>query len=138
MLLLCTLPGHRRHAPPEAVGRKTVPKACLSTPFPSSLAVLQCLCPLAEASARDWQPLLLPPCPCEALIRAASLSPGEAYLPFAEMSDLRNAVLTGRTDDNSAYQALVVQGVPAQPGSRALPLPPSGPWRSLEKDEKKA
>ncbi|XP_066473457.1 protein FAM221B [Tiliqua scincoides] len=63
---------------------------------------------------------------------------GEAYLPFAEMPELHNAVLTGRSEDNSAYQALLVQGLPAPPGSRALPLPPSGPRRILEKDDKKA
>ncbi|XP_053152656.1 protein FAM221B isoform X6 [Hemicordylus capensis] len=63
---------------------------------------------------------------------------GEAYLPFAEMPDLRNAVLTGRSEDDSAHQALLVQGLPAPSGSRALPLPPSGPRRILEKDDKKA
>lgn len=63
---------------------------------------------------------------------------GEAYLPFAEMPDLRNAVLTGCSEDNSAYRALPAQPLPAPPGSRALPLPPSGPRRILEKDDKKA
>ncbi|XP_061463327.1 protein FAM221B [Rhineura floridana] len=58
---------------------------------------------------------------------------GEAYLPFAEMPKLRNAVLTGCSEDNSAYQAL-----PATSGSHALPLPPSGPRRIVEKDDKKA
>ncbi|XP_062822521.1 protein FAM221B isoform X2 [Anolis carolinensis] len=59
---------------------------------------------------------------------------GEAYLPFAEMSELRNAVLNGRPDDPSAFQALQ-QGQPpgalgAPSGSRPLPLPP--PPRALE------
>ncbi|XP_062984883.1 protein FAM221B [Elgaria multicarinata webbii] len=67
---------------------------------------------------------------------------GEAYLPFAEMPELRNAVLTGRTEDHSAYQALqqgpAYQALPAPSGSRALPLPPSGPRRLVEKDDKKA
>lgn len=69
----------------------------------------------------------------------ASLSPGEAYLPFAEMPELRNAVLTGRPEDNSAYQALLARGLAAPSGSRPLPLPPSGsPRRILDKDDKKA
>nr|XP_028604062.1 protein FAM221B [Podarcis muralis] len=66
---------------------------------------------------------------------------GEAYLPFAEMPELRDAVLTGRSEDSSAYQALQGQAFPALPapsGSRALPLPPSGPRRIVEKDHKKA
>ncbi|XP_053264925.1 protein FAM221B isoform X3 [Podarcis raffonei] len=66
---------------------------------------------------------------------------GEAYLPFAEMPELRDAVLTGRSEDSSAYRALQGQAFPALPapsGSRALPLPPSGPRRIVEKDHKKA
>lgn len=69
----------------------------------------------------------------------ASLSPGEAYLPFAEMPELRDAVPTGRTEDSSAYQALQAQGLAAPSGSRPLPLPPSGPPRRIvNKDDKKA
>ncbi|KAL8204146.1 UNVERIFIED_CONTAM: hypothetical protein K2H54_068349 [Gekko kuhli] len=64
---------------------------------------------------------------------------GEAYLPFAEMPELRNAVLTGRPEDNSAYQALQARGPPAPSGSRPLPLPPPGPPRRIvDKDDKKA
>ncbi|XP_044299812.1 protein FAM221B [Varanus komodoensis] len=58
---------------------------------------------------------------------------GAAYLPFAEMPGLRNAVLTGHAEDASAHQAL-----PAASASRALPLPPSGPRRPAQKDDKKA
>lgn len=32
---------------------------------------------------------------------------GEAYLPFAEMPNLRNAVLTGDETDDSVYNALI-------------------------------
>ncbi|XP_070587436.1 protein FAM221B-like [Erythrolamprus reginae] len=67
---------------------------------------------------------------------------GEAYLPLAELPELRGAVLTGRSEDPSASRA--VQGPACQalpdpsPGSRALPLPPAGPRRFLQKDDKKA
>ncbi|XP_077202510.1 protein FAM221B [Paroedura picta] len=65
---------------------------------------------------------------------------GEDYLPFAEVPELRNAVLTGRPEDDSAFQALSqVRGLPAPSGSRALPLPPSGPPRRIvDKDDLKA
>ncbi|XP_060119499.1 protein FAM221B [Heteronotia binoei] len=70
---------------------------------------------------------------------------GEAYLPFAEMPELCNAVLTGRPEDDSAFQALQARGgffcLPAPSGSRPpLPLPPSGPPRRMpeKKDDRKA
>lgn len=71
----------------------------------------------------------------------ASLSPGEAYLPFAELPELRGAVLTGRSEDPSASRALqgqACQALPPSSDSRALPLPPPGPRRFLQKDDKKA
>ncbi|XP_067950933.1 protein FAM221B-like [Watersipora subatra] len=42
----------------------------------------------------------------EAMRRKEGLPVGEAYLPFAEMPNLRNAVLTGDEHDESAYLAL--------------------------------
>uniref|UniRef100_A0ABM5FUX4 Protein FAM221B isoform X1 n=1 Tax=Pogona vitticeps TaxID=103695 RepID=A0ABM5FUX4_9SAUR len=68
---------------------------------------------------------------------------GEAYLPFAEMPDLRDAVLTGAPVVNHPSRwALPGQEPPARPPpsvSPALPLPPSGPRRLVEeKDDKKA
>lgn len=71
----------------------------------------------------------------------ASLSPGEAYLLFAELPELRGAVLTGRSEDPSASRALqgqAFQALPPSSDSRALPLPPPGPRRFLQKDDKKA
>ncbi len=44
---------------------------------------------------------------------------GEAYLPFAEMPDLRNIALTGVDDDPGIYQALV-DGQGPIPRSRAI------------------
>uniref|UniRef100_UPI00398F8D9C protein FAM221B-like n=1 Tax=Pristiophorus japonicus TaxID=55135 RepID=UPI00398F8D9C len=38
--------------------------------------------------------------------KEAGLPYGEAYLPFAEMPNLRNAVLSGNEADDSAYQAI--------------------------------
>ncbi|XP_060694571.1 protein FAM221B-like [Hemiscyllium ocellatum] len=38
--------------------------------------------------------------------KEAGLPYGEAYLPFAEMPNLRNAVLSGNEEDDSAYQAI--------------------------------
>ncbi|KAG8131376.1 hypothetical protein E2320_017955 [Naja naja] len=69
---------------------------------------------------------------------------GEAYLPFVELPELRGAVLTGSSEDPSASWALQGQACQALPtsssssGSRALPLPPPGPRRFLQKDDKKA
>ncbi|KAM3844812.1 protein FAM221B [Vipera latastei] len=66
---------------------------------------------------------------------------GEAYLPFAELPELRGAVLTGRSEDPSASRALqgqASQALATSSGSRALPLPPPGPRRFLQKDDKKA
>ncbi|KAM6469750.1 protein FAM221B isoform 4-T4 [Liasis olivaceus] len=66
---------------------------------------------------------------------------GESYLPFAELPKLREAVLTGCCEDPSASWALpgqACQALPAPSGSRALPLPPPGPRRLLQKDDKKA
>ncbi|XP_038646647.1 protein FAM221B-like [Scyliorhinus canicula] len=42
----------------------------------------------------------------EAHRKEAGLPYGEAYLPFAEMPNLRNAVLSGKEEDDSAYQAI--------------------------------
>ncbi|XP_067888236.1 protein FAM221B-like [Heterodontus francisci] len=42
----------------------------------------------------------------EAQRKEAGLPYGEAYLPFAEMPNLRNAVLSGNEEDDSAYQAI--------------------------------
>ncbi|XP_063149273.1 protein FAM221B [Candoia aspera] len=66
---------------------------------------------------------------------------GEAYLPFAELPELRNAVLKGHCEEPSASWALpgqACQALPAPSGSRALPLPPPGPRRLVQKDDKKA
>ncbi|XP_065262666.1 protein FAM221B [Emys orbicularis] len=49
---------------------------------------------------------------------------GEAYLPFAEMPELRNAVLTGHPGHSSAPQAPLGE-LPAPP-SQALPFPSPG------------
>ncbi|XP_059581384.1 protein FAM221B isoform X1 [Alligator mississippiensis] len=58
---------------------------------------------------------------------------GEAYLPFAEMPELRNAVLTGHESDSSAYEVLRT-GLPAPSSSRPLPLAPAGAWSPAEPD----
>ncbi|XP_059497616.1 protein FAM221B-like [Stegostoma tigrinum] len=42
----------------------------------------------------------------EAHRKEAGLPYGEAYLPFAEMPKLRNAVLSGNEEDDSAYQTI--------------------------------
>ncbi|KAK9408695.1 hypothetical protein NXF25_007469 [Crotalus adamanteus] len=66
---------------------------------------------------------------------------GEAYLPFTELPELHGVVLTGRAEDPSASRALqgqACQALPTSSGSRALPLPPPGPRRFLQKDDKKA
>ncbi|XP_041039319.1 protein FAM221B-like [Carcharodon carcharias] len=42
----------------------------------------------------------------EAYRKENGLPYGEAYLPFAEMPNLRNAVLSGNEEDNTAYQAI--------------------------------
>lgn len=80
-------------------------------------------------------------CPRGPPTPVASLSPGEAYLLFAELPELRGAVLTGRSEDPSASRALqgqAFQALPPSSDSRALPLPPPGPRRFLQKDDKKA
>ncbi|XP_068784893.1 protein FAM221B [Struthio camelus] len=56
---------------------------------------------------------------------------GENYLLFAEMPELRNAVLTGKLSDDSAYQALLAEP-PGPSGSHALPLPSPDPQRPPE------
>lgn len=94
--------------------------------------------------AVTWGPLsaLLyrgPPWACPTPV--ASLPPGEAYLPFKELPELHGVVLTGRAEDPSASRALqgqACQALPTSSGSRALPLPPPGPRRFLQKDDKKA
>ncbi|KAL7989151.1 hypothetical protein Chor_008070 [Crotalus horridus] len=66
---------------------------------------------------------------------------GEAYLPFTELPELHGVVLTGHAEDPSASRALqgqACQALPTSSGSRALPLPPPGPRRFLQKDDKKA
>lgn len=46
---------------------------------------------------------------------------GEAYLPFAEMPNLRNAALTGNETDDSVYTALL-NGPSARPAIAAAPV----------------
>ncbi|XP_032809301.1 protein FAM221B [Petromyzon marinus] len=47
--------------------------------------------------------------------REAGLPVGEAYLPFAEIPKLRNAVLTGSEEDDTEYKALREGGLAALP-----------------------
>ncbi|XP_039400312.1 protein FAM221B [Mauremys reevesii] len=61
---------------------------------------------------------------------------GEAYLPFAEMPELRNAVLLGHPGHSSAPQAPLGE-LPAPP-SHALPFPSPGLRRPAKQSGKKA
>ncbi|XP_072107869.1 protein FAM221B-like [Mobula birostris] len=60
--------------------------------------------------------------------KEAGLPYGEAYLPFAEMPSLRNAVLSGNEEDDSAYQSITSGtgpylhlGLPPNSAGPALP-----------------
>ncbi|XP_074984337.1 protein FAM221B isoform X2 [Caretta caretta] len=61
---------------------------------------------------------------------------GEAYLPFAEMPELRNTVLTGHPGHSSAPQALLGE-LPA-PSSHDLPFPSPGLRSPAKQSGKKA
>lgn len=71
---------------------------------------------------------------CSCLIFPLSTTLGEAYLPFAEMPNLRNAVLTGDEHDDSIYLALTGgQGhipITDRPHGNDVPFRPSSVARS--------
>ena len=53
--------------------------------------------------------------------KQAGLPVGEAHLPFAEMKNLRNAVLTGDENDSTGYNELVRYHNPNRHGNPAGP-----------------
>ncbi|KAJ7335103.1 hypothetical protein JRQ81_013044 [Phrynocephalus forsythii] len=121
---------HEEHTPTGA--RACCAQGCSCTAFASNF-----LCAACDRRWEEHETFF----ESEETRRKGGRPCGEDYLPFAEMPDLRNTVLTGHPQDNLTQRALqggVPQALPAPSISPALPLPPSGPRRLPEKDDKKA
>ncbi|XP_026540742.1 protein FAM221B [Notechis scutatus] len=125
---------HEEHAPTGA--RACCVRGCSCMAFTSSF-----LCAACDRRWEEHETFF----ESEETRRRGGRPYGEAYLPFVELPELRGAVLTGCSEDPSASWALQGQACEAPPtssfsssGSRALPLPPPGPRRFLQKDDKKA
>ncbi|XP_066273759.1 protein FAM221B-like [Branchiostoma lanceolatum] len=99
---------HDQHSPNSYKPCKA--KGCRCSQFESNF-----LCAACDRHWEDHETLF----ETEDMRRQAGIPCGQEYLPFAEMPDLRNIVLTGKEDDDSPYRALT-EGEGAIP--RALPF----------------
>ncbi|XP_062456497.1 protein FAM221B [Rhea pennata] len=106
---------HEKHAP--SAGRPCRVAGCLCKGFESTF--------LCAACDRRWEEHETFFETTEAR-KEGGRPYGEKYLVFAEVPEMRNAVLTGKPSDDSAYQALLAE-LPGPSGSQAPPLPSPEP-----------
>ncbi|CAM9490543.1 unnamed protein product [Lampetra planeri] len=98
---------HDAHVPRGSLSCKT--KGCSCPRFESSF-----LCAACDRRWEQHETFF----DTEKSRREAGLPVGEAYLPFAEIPKLRNAVLTGSEEDDTGYMALREGGLAALPPSQ--------------------